>query len=145
MLNKNFNFISTKIIHLIIYGCLNSVSSVKILRKIFLTFSLPILMLGQCIFAFSFVCFLSLLQVAAVYRDPSVGNLINIMVVKLVVIHNEQVSVGSLHTACLQDGWRQCRCASGLSSVRFQSLKRKQCFFSVWSLRRALLGKQMVL
>ena len=32
-----------------------------------------------------------LLQVAAVYRDPSVGNLINIMIVKLVVIHNEQV------------------------------------------------------
>lgn len=38
------------------------------------------------------VCFV-LLQVAAVYRDPSVGNLINIMIVKLVIIHNEQVSV----------------------------------------------------
>ncbi|KAG8012798.1 A disintegrin and metalloproteinase with thrombospondin motifs 20 [Nibea albiflora] len=30
--------------------------------------------------------------VAAVYKDPSVGNLINIMIVKLVVIHNEQQS-----------------------------------------------------
>uniref|UniRef100_A0A673I6B9 A disintegrin and metalloproteinase with thrombospondin motifs 20-like n=1 Tax=Sinocyclocheilus rhinocerous TaxID=307959 RepID=A0A673I6B9_9TELE len=28
--------------------------------------------------------------VAAIYRDPSVGNLINIMIVKLIVIHNEQ-------------------------------------------------------
>ena len=26
------------------------------------------------------------------YRDPSVGNLINIVIVKLVIIHNEQVS-----------------------------------------------------
>lgn len=45
-------------------------------------------------FAF-FVCvFLFLLQVAAIYRDPSVGNLINVMIVKLIVIHNEQVSAG---------------------------------------------------
>ncbi|XDV53574.1 hypothetical protein PO909_022045 [Leuciscus waleckii] len=29
--------------------------------------------------------------VAAIYKDPSVGNLINIMIVKLIVIHNEQV------------------------------------------------------
>lgn len=29
------------------------------------------------------------------YRDPSVGNLINIMVVKLVIIHNEQVGTTS--------------------------------------------------
>uniref|UniRef100_A0A8C5W708 ADAM metallopeptidase with thrombospondin type 1 motif 20 n=1 Tax=Leptobrachium leishanense TaxID=445787 RepID=A0A8C5W708_9ANUR len=28
--------------------------------------------------------------VAAIYKDPSIGNLINIMIVKLVVIHNEQ-------------------------------------------------------
>ncbi|TRY56279.1 hypothetical protein DNTS_028393, partial [Danionella cerebrum] len=28
--------------------------------------------------------------VASIYRDPSVGNLINIMIVKLIVIHNEQ-------------------------------------------------------
>ena len=46
-----------------------------------------------CIFC---LCVLSLLQVAAVYRDPSVGNLINIMIVRLVVVHNEQVSAGSL-------------------------------------------------
>lgn len=44
-----------------------------------------------CIFC---LCVLSLLQVAAVYRDPSVGNLINIMIVKLIVVHNEQVSAG---------------------------------------------------
>lgn len=31
------------------------------------------------------------LQVAAIYRDPSVGNLINITIVKLIIIHNEQV------------------------------------------------------
>lgn len=30
------------------------------------------------------------------YKDPSVGNLINIMIVKLVVVHNEQVSTGVL-------------------------------------------------
>lgn len=45
-------------------------------------------------FAFFCLCVLSLLQVAAVYRDPSVGNLINIMIVKLVIVHNEQVSAG---------------------------------------------------
>lgn len=52
-----------------------------------------------CIFC---LCVLSLLQVAAVYRDPSVGNLINIMIVKLIIIHNEQVSI--------QVSLRQCRC-----------------------------------
>lgn len=34
-------------------------------------------------------CFLK--QVASIYKDPSIGNLINIVIVKLVVIHNEQV------------------------------------------------------
>lgn len=38
------------------------------------------------------LCLLSLLQVAAVYRDPSVGNFINIMIIRLIVVHNEQVS-----------------------------------------------------
>uniref|UniRef100_A0A3Q2ZW55 ADAM metallopeptidase with thrombospondin type 1 motif 20 n=1 Tax=Kryptolebias marmoratus TaxID=37003 RepID=A0A3Q2ZW55_KRYMA len=33
---------------------------------------------------------LTIMSVAAVYKDPSVGNLINIMIVKLVIIHNEQ-------------------------------------------------------
>lgn len=33
-------------------------------------------------------------QVAAVYKDPSVGNLINIVIVKLIVVHNEQVGAG---------------------------------------------------
>uniref|UniRef100_A0A673WCG2 ADAM metallopeptidase with thrombospondin type 1 motif 20 n=1 Tax=Salmo trutta TaxID=8032 RepID=A0A673WCG2_SALTR len=49
--------------------------------------------------------------VAAVYRDPSVGNLINIMIVKLVVIHNEQdgpsINVNAattLHNFCV---WQQ--------------------------------------
>lgn len=51
-------------------------------------------------FAF-FVCVLFLLQVAAVYRDPSVGNLINIMIVKLIVVHNEQVSAGVATWVCL--------------------------------------------
>lgn len=31
------------------------------------------------------------LQVAAIYKDSSIGNLINIVIVKLVVIHSEQV------------------------------------------------------
>lgn len=57
------------------------------------------------------VCLL-LLQVAAIYRDPSVGNLINIMIVKLVVVHNEQVSpgvatssaCGGCHSRCSRHG-----------------------------------------
>lgn len=55
-----------------------------------------------CIFC---LCVLFLLQVAAVYRDPSVGNLINIMIVKLIVVHNEQVSAGV--AACATAG--QCQ------------------------------------
>lgn len=31
------------------------------------------------------------LQVAAIYKDSSIGNLINIVIVKLVIIHDEQV------------------------------------------------------
>ncbi|XP_034031983.1 A disintegrin and metalloproteinase with thrombospondin motifs 20 [Thalassophryne amazonica] len=49
--------------------------------------------------------------VAAVYRDPSVGNLINIMIVKLVIIHNEQEgptvsfnAATTLHNFCV---WQQ--------------------------------------
>nr|XP_046249772.1 A disintegrin and metalloproteinase with thrombospondin motifs 20 isoform X1 [Scatophagus argus] len=49
--------------------------------------------------------------VAAVYKDPSVGNLINIMIVKLVVIHNEQEgptvsfnAATTLHNFCV---WQQ--------------------------------------
>uniref|UniRef100_A0A8D3C798 ADAM metallopeptidase with thrombospondin type 1 motif 20 n=1 Tax=Scophthalmus maximus TaxID=52904 RepID=A0A8D3C798_SCOMX len=49
--------------------------------------------------------------VAAVYRDPSVGNLINIMIVKLVVVHNEQEgpnvsfnAATTLHNFCV---WQQ--------------------------------------
>lgn len=42
---------------------------------------------------FFFCVFFLRLQVAAVYKDPSVGNLINIVIVKLIVIHNEQVCV----------------------------------------------------
>uniref|UniRef100_H3B3P8 ADAM metallopeptidase with thrombospondin type 1 motif 20 n=1 Tax=Latimeria chalumnae TaxID=7897 RepID=H3B3P8_LATCH len=49
--------------------------------------------------------------VAAIYKDPSVGNLINILVVKLVVIHNEQEgppisfnAATTLHNFCV---WQQ--------------------------------------
>ncbi|CAG08653.1 unnamed protein product, partial [Tetraodon nigroviridis] len=49
--------------------------------------------------------------VAAVYRDPSVGNLINIMIVKLIVVHNEQEgptvsfnAATTLHNFCV---WQQ--------------------------------------
>ncbi|XP_060742765.1 A disintegrin and metalloproteinase with thrombospondin motifs 20-like [Tachysurus vachellii] len=49
--------------------------------------------------------------VAAVYKDPSVGNLINIMIVKLIVIHNEQegpnvnrYAAATLHNFCV---WQQ--------------------------------------
>lgn len=52
----------------------------------------------------SCLCVLSLLQVAAVYRDPSVGNLINVMIVKLVVVHNEQVSGAGSPECCLYPG-----------------------------------------
>lgn len=37
------------------------------------------------------------------YRDPSVGNLINIMIVKLVVVHNEQVSSPCVHVCDMSD------------------------------------------
>ncbi|XP_016105374.1 A disintegrin and metalloproteinase with thrombospondin motifs 20-like [Sinocyclocheilus grahami] len=55
------------------------------------------------------VCFV--LEVAAIYRDPSVGNLINIVIVKLIVIHNEQegpninfYATATLHNFCM---WQQ--------------------------------------
>ncbi|CAL8321124.1 unnamed protein product, partial [Gadus morhua 'NCC'] len=51
--------------------------------------------------------------VAAVYRDPSVGNLINIVIVKLVIIHNEQEgptvnfnAAQTLHNFCV---WQQAQ------------------------------------
>lgn len=84
-----------------------------------------------CIFC---LCVLSLLQVAAVYRDPSVGNLINIMIVKLIVVHNEQVSAGL--AACIQ--------ASSMSYVAAgfpPGLERTLPALSVCS----LLGKQTIL
>uniref|UniRef100_A0AAY4EBT9 A disintegrin and metalloproteinase with thrombospondin motifs 20 n=1 Tax=Denticeps clupeoides TaxID=299321 RepID=A0AAY4EBT9_9TELE len=49
--------------------------------------------------------------VAAIYRDPSVGNLINILVVKLIIVHNEQEgpsinfnAATTLHNFCV---WQQ--------------------------------------
>ncbi|XP_051546241.1 A disintegrin and metalloproteinase with thrombospondin motifs 20-like [Myxocyprinus asiaticus] len=49
--------------------------------------------------------------VAAIYRDPSVGNLVNIMIVKLIVIHNKQegpnidfYAASMLHNFCV---WQQ--------------------------------------
>lgn len=53
-------------------------------------------------------CFLNnieyffLKQVASIYKDPSIGNLINIVIVKLVVIHNEQVMEVVFFSFCLQ-------------------------------------------
>lgn len=40
-------------------------------------------------------------QVASIYKDPSIGNLINIVIVKLVVIHNEQVMEVAFFSFCL--------------------------------------------
>ncbi|XP_062416427.1 A disintegrin and metalloproteinase with thrombospondin motifs 20, partial [Pungitius pungitius] len=49
--------------------------------------------------------------VAAVYKDPSVGNLINVVIVKLVIVHNEQEgptvsfnAATTLHNFCV---WQQ--------------------------------------
>lgn len=36
--------------------------------------------------------FIIILQVSSIYKDPSIGNLINIVIVKLVIINNELVS-----------------------------------------------------
>uniref|UniRef100_A0A665X761 ADAM metallopeptidase with thrombospondin type 1 motif 20 n=1 Tax=Echeneis naucrates TaxID=173247 RepID=A0A665X761_ECHNA len=54
---------------------------------------------------------LTIMSVVTVYRDPSVGNLINIMIVKLVIIHNEQEgptvsfnAATTLHNFCV---WQQ--------------------------------------
>uniref|UniRef100_G3NJ46 ADAM metallopeptidase with thrombospondin type 1 motif 20 n=1 Tax=Gasterosteus aculeatus aculeatus TaxID=481459 RepID=G3NJ46_GASAC len=54
---------------------------------------------------------LTIMSVAAVYKDPSVGNLINIMIVKLVIVHNEQEgptvsfnAATTLHNFCV---WQQ--------------------------------------
>uniref|UniRef100_A0A8C5FR77 ADAM metallopeptidase with thrombospondin type 1 motif 20 n=1 Tax=Gadus morhua TaxID=8049 RepID=A0A8C5FR77_GADMO len=56
---------------------------------------------------------LTIMSVAAVYRDPSVGNLINIVIVKLVIIHNEQEgptvnfnAAQTLHNFCV---WQQAQ------------------------------------
>lgn len=38
---------------------------------------------------------------ASIYKDPSIGNLINIVIVKLVVIHNEQVKEVFFFSICL--------------------------------------------
>uniref|UniRef100_A0A3Q4N4X1 ADAM metallopeptidase with thrombospondin type 1 motif 20 n=1 Tax=Neolamprologus brichardi TaxID=32507 RepID=A0A3Q4N4X1_NEOBR len=54
---------------------------------------------------------LTIMSVAAVYRDPSIGNLISIKIVKLVIIHNEQEgptvsfnAATTLHNFCV---WQQ--------------------------------------
>lgn len=36
-------------------------------------------------------CFVFFIQVSSIYKDPSIGNLINIVIVKLVIINNELV------------------------------------------------------
>lgn len=73
-----------------------------------------------CIFC---LCVLSPLQVAAVYKDPSVGNLISIVIVKLIVVHNEQVrAVLAFHSLgpcrCLWPG----PCSGGGGSASLVSL-----------------------
>uniref|UniRef100_A0A8C3AK86 ADAM metallopeptidase with thrombospondin type 1 motif 20 n=1 Tax=Cyclopterus lumpus TaxID=8103 RepID=A0A8C3AK86_CYCLU len=54
---------------------------------------------------------LTIMSVVTVYKDPSVGNLINIMIVKLVIVHNEQEgptvsfnAATTLHNFCV---WQQ--------------------------------------
>lgn len=41
-------------------------------------------------------CFGSFIQVSSIYKDPSIGNLINIVIVKLVIINNELVRLLNL-------------------------------------------------
>lgn len=81
-----------------------------------------------CIFC---LCVLFLLQVAAVYRDPSVGNLINIMIVKLIVVHNEQVSAGVATCATAPQVLLLERTVPALSVLVLKdriSLENKGCF-----------------
>ena len=53
-------------------------------RLLLISFWEKMLILGIKSYTFS-------LQVAAIYKDSSIGNLINIVIVKLVIIHDEQV------------------------------------------------------
>lgn len=81
-----------------------------------------------CIFC---LCVLFLLQVAAVYRDPSVGNLINIMIVKLIVVHNEQVSAGVATCATALQVFLFERTVPALSVLVLKdriSLENKGCY-----------------
>lgn len=84
-----------------------------------------------CIFC---LCVLSLLQVAAVYKDPSVGNLINIMIVKLIIIHNEQVSI--------QVSSRQCRCPWPLVCVACLKGHCQLCQGSPWETNNTVVRRQ---
>lgn len=47
------------------------------------------------------VAFSSLFQVSSIYKDHSIGNLINIVIVKLVIMNNELVSLVASTTVCV--------------------------------------------
>lgn len=88
-------------------------------------------------FAFFFVCvFFLRSQVAAVYKDPSVGNLINIVIVKLIVIHNEQVGA-----VTVEGGWggaqvpQMARTLAALSALHSHTWREQESWLegSVWS------------
>ncbi|KAG2471070.1 ATS9 metalloproteinase, partial [Polypterus senegalus] len=55
--------------------------------------------------------------VASIYRDPSIGNLIHIVIVKLVILKSEQVCLAELGTVC--DPYRSCSISedNGLSTA----------------------------
>lgn len=46
-------------------------------------------------------CILFFFQVSSIYKDHSIGNLINIVIVKLVIMNNELVSLVASTTICI--------------------------------------------
>ena len=68
---------------------------------------------------------LSRLQVASIYKDSSIGNLINIVIVNLVVIHNEQVIkfIFLFFSICIRNGISNCCCC--IDQEHFFSVFRK--------------------
>ena len=57
-------------------------------------YTIPMLVysINPCLWSFSIL----LLQVQAIYRDPSIGNSINIIVVRIEILRNETVSWTSI-------------------------------------------------
>lgn len=68
---------------------------------------------------------LSRLQVASIYKDSSIGNLINIVIVNLVVIHNEQVIkfIFLSSSICIRNGISNWCCC--IDQEQFFSVFRK--------------------